>query len=211
LDESLALTREIDYDVVLLDMDIPGNRGIETCRELRRLRPRAAILTFGDSADREHLIEALNAGADYHLARPLNIREVSALAQAALRRLRTWPALKEETVAVGDIELDPARRLVRKSGQIIHLTPKEFDLLHCLIEHAGSPVTHSRLMHTAWGAGSVNEFDCLRTFIRQLRKKIESNAARPEYLLTDSRIGYRFAGARHQAPAALESRQPGNA
>jgi two-component system KDP operon response regulator KdpE len=92
--------------------------------------------------------------------------------------------------------MDPARRLVRKAGEAVHLTPKEFDLLRYLMAHAGLPITHARLLHAVWGPEYGGELEYLRTFIRQLRKKLEDDAAEPAYLLTDSHIGYRFAEAK---------------
>jgi len=95
-------------------------------------------------------------------------------------------------LAIGAVQLDAARRTVTKSGSAVHLTPKEFDLLHCLMRHAGMPVPHSRLLQTVWGPEYGNELEYLRTFIRQLRLKIENDPAHPTYLLTDAYVGYRF-------------------
>jgi two-component system KDP operon response regulator KdpE len=92
------------------------------------------------------------------------------------------------------VELDPARRVVRKGDQVIHLTPKEFDLLHYLMAHAGLPVSHARLLQSVWGADHGNELEYLRTFVRQLRLKLEDNPAKPSYLITEAYIGYRFRG-----------------
>jgi two-component system KDP operon response regulator KdpE len=88
--------------------------------------------------------------------------------------------------------LDPARRLVQKGEQTVHLTPKEFDLLLYLMKHAGLPMMHARLLSAIWGPEYGGELEYLRTFMRQLRKKLEDDPARPEYLLTDSHIGYHF-------------------
>ena len=95
-------------------------------------------------------------------------------------------------ITIGEIMLDPARRLVQKNCHKVHLTPKEFDLLFHLMKYAGLPVMHARLLSAVWGPEYGNELEYLRTFIRQLRKKLENDAANPEYLLTDSHIGYRF-------------------
>ena len=97
---------------------------------------------------------------------------------------------------IGNIELDPARRLVRKAGDRVHLTPKEFDLLHHLMAHAGLPMMHARLLQAVWGPEYGGELEYLRTFVRQLRKKIEDDPSDPTYLLTDSHLGYRFAEAK---------------
>jgi len=96
-------------------------------------------------------------------------------------------------IRIGNIELDPARRLIRKNRVLIRLTPTEFDLLHYLMVHAGLPMTHARLLGAVWGAEYGGELEYLRTFVRQLRKKLEDDPAEPKYLLTDPHYGYRFA------------------
>jgi two-component system KDP operon response regulator KdpE len=149
------------------------------------------MLTVRDSEDDK--VKALDAGADDYVAKPFHVRELAARIRAAVRRSRSSQANPAAPIRVGEIEVDPARRAVRKAGETIHLTPKEFDLLHHLISHAGMPITHARLLQAVWGPEYGGELEYLRTFMRQLRKKIEDNAAEPVYLLTDSHFGYRFA------------------
>jgi two-component system KDP operon response regulator KdpE len=192
-EEALALCRIVRCDAVLLDVNMPGKSGIETCRELRRLMPRVAILMLSVSDDQDRKIEALEAGADDYVTKPFHMRELTARIRSALRRSRASASHGDEVIVIGDIELDPARRLVRKTGHAVHLTPKEFDLLQYLMSHAGVPVTHARLLHVVWGAEYSSQVEYLRTFMRQLRKKLEDDAGDPRYLLTDSHIGYRFA------------------
>lgn len=191
-DEALALCRIVRYEAVLLDINMPGKSGIETCRELRRLMPRIAILMLSVNDDHERKIEALDAGADDYVTKPFHMRELTARIRAALRRSRAAANQTEEVISIGDVELHPARRLVLKAGEAVHLTPKEFDLLHYLMAHAGLPITHSRLLHVVWGSEYANQVEYLRTFVRQLRKKLEDDAGTPKYLLTDSHVGYRF-------------------
>jgi len=142
--------------------------------------------------DHERKIEALEAGADDYVTKPFHMRELTARIRAALRRSRASAAQNDELISIGDVELHPARRLVLKLGEPVHLTPKEFDLLHYLMSHAGLPITHSRLLHVVWGSEYANQVEYLRTFVRQLRKKLEDDAGNPKYLLTDSHVGYRF-------------------
>jgi two-component system KDP operon response regulator KdpE len=144
----------------------------------------------------EDKVTALDAGADDYITKPFNIRELAARIRAAVRRSHVAKVDADAVVRIGNIELDPARRLVRKSGEPVHLTPKEFDLLRYLMAHAGLPITHLRLLHAVWGPEYGGELEYLRTFVRQLRKKLEDDPAEPAYLLTDSHIGYRFAEAR---------------
>jgi two-component system KDP operon response regulator KdpE len=191
-EEAIALCRIVRYEAVLLDINMPGKDGIETCRELRRLLPRIAILMLSVNDDHERKIEALEAGADDYVTKPFHMRELTARIRSALRRSRASSAQSDELISIGDVELHPARRLVLKSGEPVHLTPKEFDLLHYLMSHAGLPITHSRLLHVVWGSEYANQVEYLRTFVRQLRKKLEDDAGNPKYLLTDSHVGYRF-------------------
>jgi two-component system, OmpR family, KDP operon response regulator KdpE len=191
-EEALMLVSAASYDVVLLDVHLPGMDGLETCRELRRLLPRIAILmlTVRDSEDDK--VRALEAGADDYVTKPFHIRELTARVRAAVRRAQALDGDKDEIIRIGEIQLDPARREVHKAGSFIHLTPKEFDLLHYLMAHAGLPITHTRLLNAVWGPEYGDEVEYLRTFMRQLRKKLEDAPAHPKYLLTDIQIGYRF-------------------
>jgi two-component system KDP operon response regulator KdpE len=98
-----------------------------------------------------------------------------------------------DAIRIGDIELDPARRTVKKSGHRVHLTPKEFELVQQLMSHAGRPIRHSRLLAAVWGTGYVLKPEYLRTYVCQLRKKLEDDPEHPQYLLTHSHFGYCFA------------------
>jgi two-component system KDP operon response regulator KdpE len=191
-EQALPLLRAANFDAVLLDLNMPGMGGLEACREIRRQFPRIAVLmlTVRDSEDDK--VEALDAGADDYVTKPFPVRELVARVRAAVRRSHAPEGHSNVVIAIGEITLDPARRLVQKSGQAVHLTPKEFDLLLYLMKHAGLPVMHARLLSAVWGPEYGNELEYLRTFMRQLRKKLEDDAAHPKYLLTDSHIGYRF-------------------
>jgi two-component system KDP operon response regulator KdpE len=192
-EEAIALCRIIKYDAVLLDINMSGKSGIEACAELRKMHPRLAILMISVNEDEERKVQALEAGADDYVTKPFHMRELTARIRAALRRARTTASDVEGSIAIGDLTLHPARRLVQISGTTIHLTPKEFDLLHYLMSHPGLPITHARLLHAVWGAEYVSQVEYLRTFVRQLRKKLGDDAANPRYLRTDSHVGYRFA------------------
>ncbi len=193
---ALDLVRDTVYDVVLLDINMPGIGGIRACREIRKSLPLLGILMLTVRDREEDKVTALDAGADDYITKPFNIRELAARIRAAVRRSRANKVDADAVIRIGNIELDPARRLVRKSGELVHLTPKEFDLLHYLMAHAGLPITHLRLLHAVWGPEYGGELEYLRTFVRQLRKKLEDDPADPAYLLTDSHIGYRFAEAK---------------
>jgi len=183
------------YDVVLLDINMPGIGGIRACREIRRSQPRLGILMLTVRDHEDDKVAALDAGADDYITKPFHVRELAARIRAAVRRSSAFEPDPDATLRIGNIELDPARRLVRKAGAPVHLTPKEFDLLRYLMAHAGLPITHARLLQAIWGPEYGGELEYLRTFVRQLRKKLEEDPAAPEYLLTDSHVGYRFAEA----------------
>jgi len=200
---ALRLVRESQFDVVLLDINMPGIGGIKACHEIRKSVPRLAILMLTVRDSEEDKVAALDAGADDYITKPFNIRELAARIRAAVRRSSLSQADADAVIRIGSIDLDPARRLVRKAGETIHVTPKEFDLLHYLMAHAGLPIMHARLLRAVWGPEYGGELEYLRTFVRQLRKKLEDDPAEPAYLLTDSHVGYRFAEAK---PDPVEER-----
>jgi two-component system KDP operon response regulator KdpE len=191
-EEAIALVRTVRYDAVLLDIQMPGMNGVQACQEIRKLLPMLGILMVTVRDTEENKIEALDAGADDYVTKPFNVRELAARIRAAIRRYHAPQTAAAAVIRIGDIELDPPRRLVRKAGEPIHLTPKEYDLLHYLMSHAGLSLTHARLLSAVWGPEYRSEVEYLRTFMRQLRKKLGDDAAHPKYLVTDSHIGYRF-------------------
>ena len=191
-EQAIPLLRASDFDAVLLDVNMPGMGGIQTCREIRRQFPQLAVLMLTVRNEEDDKVEALEAGADDYVTKPFPIRELVARVRAAVRRSQNSPVNKDAVITIGQITLDPARRLVQKNGAAVRLTPKEFDLLHHLMKNAGLPMMHARLLSAVWGPEYGNELEYLRTFMRQLRKKLEDDAAHPTYLLTDSHIGYRF-------------------
>ena len=193
---AVQMVGEAEYDVVLLDINMPGMGGIRACREIRRSLPRLGILMLTVRDREDDKIAALDAGADDYVTKPFHIRELAARIRAAVRRSSVARVDPEAVIHIGNIELDPARRIVRKGGEPVHLTPKEFDVLRYLMAHAGLPITHARLLHAVWGPEYGGELEYLRTFVRQLRKKLEESPAEPVYLLTDSHVGYRFAEAK---------------
>jgi two-component system KDP operon response regulator KdpE len=191
-EQALALVRAVRFDVVLLDIGMPGINGIETCRRIRKLMPLLGIVMLTVKNREEDKIQALDAGADDYITKPFHLGELAARLRAAVRRAHACQADEAAPIKIGEIELDPARRLVKRMGTEIHLTPKEFDLLHFLMSHAGLALTHARILAAVWGPGYGAELEYLRTFVRQLRKKLGDHAACPRYLLTDSQVGYRF-------------------
>ncbi len=190
-EEALALVRTAQFDVVLLDINMPGMGGVEVCRMMRKSSAHLPIVMLTVQGSEDRKVEALDAGADDYITKPFQLRELIARIRAAVRRNNVSNG-GDKTILVGDVRLDPERHLVQKKGQPLHLTPKQFELLHFLMANAGRPVPHAKLLRSVWGPEYGNELEYLRTFIRQIRMKIEDNPADPKYLLTESHIGYRF-------------------
>jgi len=193
-EEALQLLRSGNtFDAVLLDSNMPGIGGVETLRRIRTFAPRLPILmlTVRDAEDEK--VHALEAGADDYITKPFSTRELVARIRAAVRRVRAPARAEDAPIEIGAIRLFPAQRRVTKNGESVHLTRKEYGILHCLMARAGQAVTNAELLTTVWGADCREEVEYLRTFVRQLRKKIEDDPSRPVYLLTDIYVGYRFA------------------
>jgi two-component system KDP operon response regulator KdpE len=191
-EEALQRLRMVDYDVVLLDINMPGMGGMETCRRIAQQDPGLPIVVLTVRDEESDKVDALDAGADDYVTKPFQIRELTARLRSAVRRSKVGTQRTDAILTVGGVVLDPERRRVEKLGEEIHLTPKEFEMLRFLMEQAGRPVPHQRLLTTIWGPEYGNEREYLRVLINQLRKKIEDDPAKPSYILTDSHIGYRF-------------------
>jgi two-component system KDP operon response regulator KdpE len=194
-EEALQLLRTTVFDAVLLDVNMPGIGGVETLRRIRTFAPRLPILMLTVRDKEEEKVEALDLGADDYVTKPFSTRELVARVRAAIRRVKSPVRAEDAPIEIGEIRIDPVKRTVAKRGQVVHLTRKEFDILHCLMIRAGRVVTYARLLSAVWGADCREEVEYLRTFVRQLRKKIEDDPSTPVYLLTDVYVGYRFADA----------------
>jgi two-component system KDP operon response regulator KdpE len=191
-EQALSEVQARRFQAVLLDVNMPGAGGIATCREMRRRDPRLQILMLTVRDRETDKIEALDAGADDYITKPFSIPELAARLRSAVRRSTVAEPDPCAPITIGDIELDPGRRTVRKAGTFLRLTPKEFDLLQYLMHRPGVPLAHAKLLRAVWGAEYGQELEYLRTFVHQLRKKMEDDPASPEYLLTEPYFGYRF-------------------
>jgi two-component system KDP operon response regulator KdpE len=211
-EEALQLLRSGPVDVVLLDVNMPGIGGIETLRRIRAFAPRLPVIMLTVRDAEEEKVEALESGADDYVTKPFSTRELIARLRAAVRRVRAPVRAEDAPIEIGEIRLEPVKRLATKRGEPVHLTRKEFDILHCLMSRAGRVVTYARLLTAVWGADCREEVEYLRTFVRQLRKKIEDDPANPVYLLTDVYVGYRFADAQtFQEESADSTSEQGDA
>jgi two-component system KDP operon response regulator KdpE len=191
-EEAIVALHRHQFETVLLDINMPGIGGMETCRRIRETYPLLPILMLTVRDEEKDKIEALDAGADDYITKPFQFPELTARLRSAIRRFRTRAEPPSHPVTVGEITLDPAARRVTKNGHEVHMTPKEFELLYTLMRCAGRPLPHQRLLTLVWGAEYGGEREYLRTYMSQLRRKLEDDPAHPSYLLTDSYVGYRF-------------------
>lgn len=188
-EEALELLRKERPDLVLLDMNMPGIGGIETCREIRRASDAPIIMLTVRNAERDK-VAALDAGADDYVVKPFGIEELLARIRAALRRYAPGDALPP--FVSKDLKIDFEARQITVRDHDVHLTPKEYDVLKHLVANQGKPLTHRRLLQAVWGPDYGEETESLRVVINQLRKKLEADPARPKYILTEPWVGYRF-------------------
>jgi two-component system KDP operon response regulator KdpE len=190
-DEAIAKVHENKYDLVLLDINMPGLGGLDACRSIRSVSEMAIIMLTVRNSERDR-VEALDAGADDFVSKPFSTPELLARIRAALRRLPLPPEDSPPLITLGSIEINVLTRRVSVNGKDIRLTPKEFDLLHFLAANVNVPIPHAKILQTVWGPDYRGEVEYLRVFINRLRKKIEADPANPRILLTEPWVGYRF-------------------
>jgi len=196
LPQALLCLRRGDHDVVLLDHADPG-RGLAVCRTLRDLYPQLPLFLLAEQDHPANRLAALDAGADEFVVQPVVAeRAFCARVRSAIRRYRLTIPGSGERLMVGDLLLDFARHRVQQSGCEIPLTPTEFRALRALMEQAGRPITHAKLLAMVWGPEFTQHREYLRVLIRGLRKKLEKDPGHPVYLLTHSHFGYLIRGDR---------------
>lgn len=177
-------------DVMILDLGLPGMDGVEVIRQLREWSEVPIIVVSVRNNEREK-VRALDAGADDYLTKPFGMDELLARVRVGLRHA-AGKETAESVLEFGMLQIDLARHVVRLSGEGIHLTPTEYDLLRELATNAGRVLTHQMLLSRVWGPASAESIGYLRVYINQLRHKIEVDPTRPRYILTEPGIGYRF-------------------
>jgi two-component system, OmpR family, KDP operon response regulator KdpE len=191
-EEAVGTVQRHPFDLVLLDINMPGIDGIDACRRIRGISPHAGIVMITVRDMEDDKVRALEAGADDYVTKPFKLRELTARLRAVLRRTRRKEAPEPDVLQAGNLKIDFQRRLLWRGEEEVHLSPTEFDLLAFMMKNAGAPLTHVKLLRSIWGPEYGGELEYLRSYVRMLRKKIESDPAKPEYILTEPWVGYRF-------------------
>ena len=176
-------------DLILLDLGLPDMSGHEILKKIREWYHRPVIMLTAQSGE-EDIVRALDNGANDYLVKPFRTGELLARIRSALRA--SSKNEHDELFVMGELQLDPVSRLVKKGKEVVKLTSTEYNLLFLFFKHEGRVLTHQYLLREIWGPGYIGQSQYLRVFIAQLRKKLEKEPNRPEYIHTESGVGYRF-------------------
>jgi two-component system KDP operon response regulator KdpE len=176
-------------DLVILDLGLPDMQGLDLLREIRAQREELPIVVLSSRGDEAAKVEALDLGADDYVTKPFGMDELLARMRAALRHQLQVQG-ERPIFKVGDLSVDLVRRIVKVRNDEVKLSPKEYELLRIMVQHAGRVLTHKFLLNALWSTPIDPQY--LRVYVRQLRQKIEQNPTRPQHILTETGIGYRF-------------------
>ena len=176
-------------DLVILDLGLPDVEGLELLRTIRERNDKVPIVVLSSRSDERAKVEALDFGADDYLTKPFGMDELLARMRAALRHQLQVHG-ERPIFRLGDLSVDLVRRIVKLRDEEVKLSPKEYELLRILVQHAGKVLTHRFLLSELWDP--LTDAQYLRVYVRQLRQKIETDPERPQYLLTETGIGYRL-------------------
>jgi two-component system, OmpR family, KDP operon response regulator KdpE len=188
-EQALAALAARPPDAVVLDLVLPDGRGVEVCEQVRRWS-RLPIVVLSAVGDEREKVRALDAGADDYITKPFGTDELLARLRAVLRR--SAEAGGSPLVQIGELQIDIADRRVTRAGEVVHLTPIEFDLLRALAQHRGRLVTHRQLLREVWGPEYGEETHYLRVHVAHIRAKLERDPSRPQYVITEPGVGYRL-------------------
>ena len=189
--EALDKVREERFDLILLDVNMPGIAGMEACRIIRSQSDIPIVILSIRDAEKEK-VEALDAGADDYVTKPFSMPELLARIRAALRRAPLMSSSTPDLLNLGPTVINFVARRITVDGEEVHLTPKEFDLLRYFASNPDVAIPHAKLLQAVWGPDYGEEVEYLRVFVNQLRKKIEPDPSHPAYLLTEPWVGYRL-------------------
>jgi two-component system, OmpR family, KDP operon response regulator KdpE len=186
---ALELLGQQPPDLIILDLGLPDMQGHELLRTVRARNDSVPIVVLSSRDDEAGKVQALDSGADDYVTKPFGMDELLARMRAALRhQLQTHG--ERPVFRVGDLSVDLVRRIVKVGDKEIKLSPKEYELLRIMVQHAGKVLTHRFLLHELWD--DFTDAQYLRVYVRQLRQKIEADPERPQYVLTETGIGYRL-------------------
>jgi len=188
-------------DLILLDLDMVVGRRLDIGREIRSETSAPIIMLSAQNGERDK-VSALDSGVDDYMVKPFGVQELLAHVRAALRRANSGKPGMSSIFESGDLKIDFDRRSVFVRGKRVKLTPKEFEVLHLLVMNQGKPIRHEKMLRSIWGPGYGRETQYLRVFIRQLRRKLESNPSQPELICTEPWLGYRFETAASERPVS---------
>ncbi|MDQ3064586.1 MAG: response regulator transcription factor [Acidobacteriota bacterium] len=190
-ESALDLFRDWSPDLIITDLSMSLMNGLELCRKIRKISE-TPIIVLSVKGEEKTKVEALDAGADDYITKPFGIDELLARVRATLRRVPNGKAKTETKIEVGDFLVNLETHQILVKDKEIHLTPKEFELLAYLVKNHGKVITHRTLLGAIWGGNFTEQTEYLRVFLGNLRKKIEPNSAKPQYILTEPWVGYRF-------------------
>jgi two-component system, OmpR family, KDP operon response regulator KdpE len=176
-------------DLVILDLGLPDMQGLDLLRQIRQRREDLPVVVLSSRDDEAAKVEALDLGADDYVTKPFGMDELLARIRAALRHQLQLHG-ERPVFKLGDLSVDLVRRIVKLRGEEVKLSPKEYDLLRIMVQHAGKVLTHKFLLNELWATPIDPQY--LRVYVRQLRSKIEPDPARPQYILTETGVGYRM-------------------
>jgi two-component system KDP operon response regulator KdpE len=191
--EGLSSARAHPPDIVLLDLGLPDMDGLEVTRRLREWS-RVPIIVLSARGQEQDKVAALDAGADDYLTKPFSLPELQARMRVARRHASRADEKEESAHVFGDLRVDLANRVVTRGGEDVRLTPVEYKLLATLVRNAGKVMTYQQLLKEVWGLRSAHQKQYLHVYVGHLRGKLESDPARPRFLLTEPGVGYRFKG-----------------
>jgi two-component system KDP operon response regulator KdpE len=186
---ALDLLSEQTPDLVILDLGLPDMQGHELLRTMRGRNDSVPIVVLSSRDDETGKVQALDSGADDYVTKPFGMDELLARMRAALRHQLQLHG-ERPIFRVGDLSVDLVRRIVKVGDKEIKLSPKEYELLRVLVQHAGKVLTHRYLLSQLWS--DLTDAQYLRVYVRQLRQKIETDPERPQYILTETGVGYRL-------------------
>ena len=191
--EGLDIAAAEQPSVIILDLGLPDQDGLDVCRDLRTFTAAPIIVLSARHSDREKEM-LLDAGADDYVTKPFSTLELTARVRAQIRRanVHSGPGHPMAVLAVGDLAIDLSGRIVKRAGGEVHLTPTEWSLLRVFIAHADRTLTHSQLFNAVWGGAAGDAQQYLRVYVGQLRRKLELDPLRPRLIRTEPGVGYRF-------------------